>query len=196
MGSHSSLDLEERGEVLRIKPGCEAPVRPMLNSNPSPPRFLKKYLLGQGLFTVVYCCKPCSSEGEGLSQWKQVLLLWGERYPGSWEPNHIVQQTSLHKRFIGKDTRGWLPLLRWEAAKNWPGDRFFFPADFSRRFPEQWLVGFQVVILGQAQGLVNFWAQRLVGFQTQKWALTFYLTHSPPLFLFISNKLSGVVQPI
>lgn len=45
----------------------------------------------------------------------QPLQLWGER--SRVPQSHTVQQTS-HKRFTRKDTRGWLPLLRWEAARN------------------------------------------------------------------------------
>lgn len=124
-----------------------------------------------------------------------------------------IGKNRTHKIFIGRHTRGWLPLLRWEESGNWAGDWLiydFLGMEFlGWRFqdgnwwdfkPSQGLVRFH------AQGLVSFYAWGLVDFQdkglvgllvqglldfgrflTQKWPWTFYPIFSHFCLLLIKN---------
>lgn len=125
------------------------------------------------------CQEGSSRKALSFSGWPIVsMTLWGKMFPwcmchsseakgsqymcyssegkgmltaGSWGiPNsHSAQQIS-HRRCIRKDTKVWLPQLRWQAAGKWAGGKLMYRVSWGLSFPGWGLVGFQ------AQGVVNF----------------------------------------
>lgn len=89
-----------------------------------------------------------------------------ERYPSNREPRKATESQrtkTSHKRLLGKDTGGWLPLLRVRSSRELSGRQAYltFPGVEISRVG---IGGIPSPELGQAQRLVGFQAQGLVVF--------------------------------
>lgn len=122
----------------------------------------------------------------------EMLQLLGEKQlaVGSQEilQRRITQRT-LHRRLIRGDTRGWLPLLRRQASRNWARERLYTAFLRGGVFQgRDWLYfkaspGIGGILSSETGGvwgsgfdrffsLSDWWCS--VSFQTLKWTLTCY----------------------
>lgn len=153
---------------------------------------------GEGI-TPPPACKYYSSEGKGFPNVPVTALRGVEKYPGSWEPKNTEgshctsDRTQIcwerHKKVAASaQSRSSKELNRRQALYrvSW-GWRF--PG---RRYPEWGLMGFQVLSLGWAEGLVSFQARGLVGFQIPDMSSDFYPRPCPSTVTLWS--LQGLVR--